>query len=88
MKINDIASALCSDSGERADKMILTDAIWCDEFSDMVADSWSEVRSLKRQRDGLTEVFPAKKAEHQKQFDAEVIGVAQKLYSRIWETTP
>lgn len=88
MKIETIAHALCSDSGERADKQILTTAIWCEEFSDMVADAWSEVRTLKRQHAELNELFPAKKSEHQKQFDAEVMKVAARLHEQFWEPTP
>lgn len=87
MKTNTIASALCSERLEDADKRILSNDLWCDEFAARVEDAWRQVRELKRQRAGLDELFPAKKWKHERQFSAEVMDLAARVQEEIFEVT-
>ena len=88
MTIQKIATALCADSAESADKGILTDETWCEDFSASVEDAWKQVRALKRQRQELDQIFPAKKCQHEREFSEQVMNLAAQLHEQIYAMTP
>lgn len=87
MRINVISSALCADRLEDSDRRILKNEIWCEEFAALVEDAWKQVRELKRQRDALDRLFPAKVYQHEREFSAEVMNLAVKIYEQVFEVT-
>ena len=89
MTVKAIASALCADSAEAADKTILaSEDIYCDEFAAQVEAAWKQVRELKRQRAGLIEIWPGKAPKLNKDFDEALMKLAAELHEKIFEATP
>ena len=89
MTVNAIASSLCADSAEAADKGILIgEDMTCDELSALVEAAWKQVRELKRKRSGLIEIWPGKAPKLNKDFDEAVMKLAAELHEKIFDATP
>lgn len=81
-----IAEALCEKSFEVCAKTIIPP--WVDGADDEASrDAWYQVQTLRRQRDELVEIWPAKKASLDEQFNDAVMRVAKSLYEQLYDLT-
>lgn len=86
MTTQKIADCLCEADLEACAKSITPP--WIDDDADSpVRDSWLQVRTLRRQRDGLIELWPHKRDLLNEQFDNCVRKLARKLYNQLFTLT-
>lgn len=81
--LTQIASALCADNFHDCAHMILPP--WMEEDDSPIREAYSEVQTLRRQRTELTEMFPHKKAELQRQCNDTILDVAVRLRADLFD---
>ena len=86
MTVSKIADCLCEASLEACENSITPPWIEDEECSP-VRDAWHQVRTLRRQRDGLIELWPQKRDLLNDQFYDCVRKIARKLYDQLFSLT-
>lgn len=86
MTTQKIAEALCESSLEACEKLITPPWSEPDECS-KVSDAWQHVRTLRRQRDELIELWPHKRDLINDQFYDCVMTIARGLYEKLYAIT-
>ena len=86
MTTQEIADALCEASLEACDNSITPPWIEDEEFSE-VSDAWQHVRTLRRQRDELIDLWPHKRDLINDQFYDCVLTIARGLYQKLYAIT-
>lgn len=69
-----IAKVLLCETRKRAAELIIPP--WMNDDCDAFNDAWSQVQTLRRQRDELIAIWPHKRAELEAQFEDAVLKVA------------
>ncbi len=84
MKTTRIAGLICTIGPQQVSARQLLCPPWLDDGpDDAIACAFRQVAELRRQRDELNTIFPAKKGEHQDQFNDLVMELAADLYEKL-----